>query len=321
MSRTMTSVMAGVKDPPSALSEKRGRVYIELHRRGRVALERGGGPPRADLSLQRIAHRRGLAGVGHHAQDPACLHDLADRHRDRPPGHVLQALEPALAELLPAARLVEPHHDVRLLGREIGRRVVEGEVAVLADADEGQVDLAAADQLAHAARLRLRIRPVTLDEMESAGMDAVGEALLQVTAEARRVGRGQAHVLVEMEEDGTPPVDVGSAHELLQELELRRPGRGDHARAALAGDRVSQRGGRLGGGRLAERNLVREDAGLQRALAYELRPANASATSFSRRASAGSVAGSVPGTRTASSGAVGSPAAGPCQTLLPKVVT
>src|SRR5712691_7507264 len=301
MSRTMTSVMAGVKDPPSALSEKPGRVYIEVYRRGRVALERGGGPPRADLSLQRIAHGRGLAGVGHHAQDPARLHDLADRHRDRPLGHVLQAREPAFAELLPAARLVEPHHDVRLLGREIGRRVVEGEVAVLADADEGEVDLAATDQLADAARLRRWIRPVALDEVEGTRVDAVREALLEVAPEAGRVGCGQAHVLVEMEEDRTPPVDVGSAHERFQELELRRSGGGDHARAALAGDRVAQGGGRFVGGRLAERNLVGEDACLQRALAYELRPANASATSFSRRAAADSVAGSAPGTRTPSS--------------------
>jgi hypothetical protein len=43
--------------------------------------------------------------------------------------------------LLLAALLVQADHEVRLPCLEIGRRIVEGKMAVLTDADEGYIDL------------------------------------------------------------------------------------------------------------------------------------------------------------------------------------
>ena len=54
--------------------------------------------------------------------------------------HVLEGRKPAFADLLAAAGLVERDDEVGLGGLEVGRRIVERQVRVLADADEGDVD-------------------------------------------------------------------------------------------------------------------------------------------------------------------------------------
>ena len=81
---------------------------------------------------------RRLARVRDDADDRARLQNLADRHRDRLRRHVVDRGEPAFADLLPPAGLVERDDEVRLLGLEIGRRIVEGEMAVLADPDKAR---------------------------------------------------------------------------------------------------------------------------------------------------------------------------------------
>ena len=46
----------------------------------------------------------------------------------------------SLADLLPARYLVEGHDSHVLPGLEIGRRIVEGKMAIFADPGEGNVD-------------------------------------------------------------------------------------------------------------------------------------------------------------------------------------
>src|SRR2546428_403393 len=85
-----------------------------------------------------------------------------------PPGRVFGPLEPARAELLATAGLVQRDQEVRLLGLEVGRGIVESGVAVLADPHEGRVDRVGADQLPPPARLGRGVGRVGLDEMEAA---------------------------------------------------------------------------------------------------------------------------------------------------------
>src|SRR5215210_548103 len=80
----------------------------------------------------------------------------------------------AFTYLLPAAGFIEIDDDIRLLGLEVGGRVVEGEVAVLADADEGHVRPALRNQLAEPPALFARIRCPAVDEVERPGVDAGG---------------------------------------------------------------------------------------------------------------------------------------------------
>src|SRR5207245_7917523 len=94
--------------------------------------------------------------------------------------------EPALADLLPPARFVQGHDEVRGVGLEIGGRIVEGEVAVLADADERDVDRRgcelASDLAGDARRVVLAVEPM---RARDAGL--ADQPLEQVLAEACRM--------------------------------------------------------------------------------------------------------------------------------------
>src|SRR6476659_11197663 len=97
-------------------------------------------------------HRRAngfrLAQCGDDAEYVMRLEDLMDRHRNRARWHVGERREPAFAELLAPARFVERHDDVRLARVEVRGWIVEGQVAVLADADKRDVDGRRGDRLA-----------------------------------------------------------------------------------------------------------------------------------------------------------------------------
>src|SRR4029450_13452225 len=106
------------------------------------------------------------------------------------PRPVVEPREPALPQLLAPAVLVQLHHEVGRGRVEVRRWIVEGEVTVLADAHERDVDGMARDQRAHAPAFGGGIGGVTLDEVEGTGVHTVKEPLAQVLAEARgmRVG-------------------------------------------------------------------------------------------------------------------------------------
>src|SRR5215469_5273429 len=94
----------------------------------------------SDFALETSCDSFGFAGVRDDTKNLFRPENLTDGHRDRAPGDVGQVLEPAFAELLPAACLIEMDHDVSCFGLKIGGRIVEGQVPVLADADESYVD-------------------------------------------------------------------------------------------------------------------------------------------------------------------------------------
>ena len=208
----------------------------------------------AHFPLQAVPNRARLPLVGHDAEDLLRLQDLAHRHRNRPLGHLFDPREPALAHLLPAAGLVEANHEVGLFGLEVGRRIVERQVAVLADAHEGHVDRTCREKCRPPDRASASgVGSVAGDEVKGPGMDAGDDPFAEVAAEAGRVDSGKAHVLVEVEEHGLRPVDPVRRGERIQELELGGPGGGDHVCAARPCDRFAQ--DRAGLGRGGPRHL------------------------------------------------------------------
>ena len=82
----------------------------------------------------------GLPRVRHHRDNFLRLQNLPHRHRDRSSGDVVDRREPAFADLLPAACVVQRDDQIWTFGREIGRGIVEGEMAILTDAHERQID-------------------------------------------------------------------------------------------------------------------------------------------------------------------------------------
>ena len=98
------------------------------------------GMERRQLALKGDLHGIGLAFIRNRVDDAAALENLADGHGDGLFGHVVERGEPSFAELLVAADIVKIDDDVGLFRVEIRRRVVEGDMAVLTDADEADID-------------------------------------------------------------------------------------------------------------------------------------------------------------------------------------
>lgn len=159
-------------------------------------------------------------------------HDLAGAHRDGLPGNILQGLEPPLAHLLLLAPLVQLHHLVGKVGLEVGRRVVEGDMGVLPDADDPHVHHLPPQFGTQGGDVLLHIA-LPVDEVGGLQVHLGYEALLQVLAEACDVALAQLHILVQVEHLHLAPVD-GLLRQGLHRLELARPGGEDDPRLPLA---------------------------------------------------------------------------------------
>src|SRR5204862_2902818 len=105
--------------------------------------------------------------------------------------HFVDASEPAFPHLLAPARIVERHDQVRLFGVEISGWIVEGQVTVFADADEGDVNRACReltpDLPAHLARIA-----IGLEQVEAGYPGRLNQPFAQVFAEAGRM-RSEEH--------------------------------------------------------------------------------------------------------------------------------
>src|SRR5690606_34551715 len=129
----------------------------------------------------RGTYRLRLARVGDRSDQGGGREDEVHRHADRPAGDGSQAGEPALAELLPAAALIEIDDQVGLPGDHVGGRIVEGEVPILADTEQQHIDRTGADERTQAAAFGGRIGGIAADAVEGAQVAHGGdEALLEV---------------------------------------------------------------------------------------------------------------------------------------------
>jgi len=128
-----------------------------------VALQDRGRTERRDWPFHGPFDGCGLARIRHGADDAVALHDLRDGHRDRLCGHLIQRREPALAHLLAAAGFVQCYNQIRRIGLEIGRRVIEGQMAVLAASYSRDINRRGVDQLSQSLALRLKIRRLAID--------------------------------------------------------------------------------------------------------------------------------------------------------------
>ena len=112
-----------------------------------MLLDDRSGTGRRHRTFDRALDGGGLALVWYGKDEAGALHDLADGHRDGLLGYVVKGRKPALTELLLATGVIEVHHDVRDFGGEVGGRVIEGEVRILADASETEVNRTGGDCL------------------------------------------------------------------------------------------------------------------------------------------------------------------------------
>ena len=70
----------------------------------------------------------------------AALHDLPWRHGDGLRRYFLRGCKPSFPYLLLLASFVQVYHNIAFPGVEIRRGIVEGNVGILTDADEADID-------------------------------------------------------------------------------------------------------------------------------------------------------------------------------------
>src|SRR6185312_5660402 len=122
------------------LVKQLSRCFIQVAGTGGVGLQDAGRIQVAYASLQCVADCCSLTAIRHRANDLSRCQDLPDGHRYGPPRYRFECVKPSFGQLLTSAILIQPDDDKRLVGFEIGRRVVETQMAVLADADQRHID-------------------------------------------------------------------------------------------------------------------------------------------------------------------------------------
>jgi len=143
----------------------------------------------------------------------------------------------ALLDLLHLAVVIELHELDGVAVVEAGDGgIIEGDVAVFADAHAAQVDRLSGEEIGVALALVKWQQAVALKEVEGLGAKERFDALLHVEAEASRMGGRDAEVLVHVEEGDLGPVDPAHLDELLEEADLGIAGGEDGGGAALTGD-------------------------------------------------------------------------------------
>ena len=162
------------------------------------------------------------------------LHDLVDTHRNRPPRNVLVRQEPALVELLTPAGLVECNDNIRIFDVEIGGRVIEGKMAVLANSYECDVDRmvpqCVAQTTAFGPFVAFSIDPVKCLHRHR---QAACKPLPQKAAKRRWMRERHANVLVEMETSDEVPRNVRLRCERGKHFDLGSACRNDNVGASL----------------------------------------------------------------------------------------
>lgn len=172
-------------------------------------------------------------------------------------GDIVECWKPAFVELLAAAGVVESNYGVRLQRFEIGGRIVEGEMAVFSDADEGDINLGKLQFVANSFHQLAGIFGAA-QKMVLADADFIDEALAQIFAEAGGVSFGEADIFVEMKHFDAAPIDAGHGGEGREKFELRSAGGGDDAGFATGRDGFANDGGGMIRGSSGERLFVRK---------------------------------------------------------------
>ena len=150
-----------------------------------------------------------------------------------------QRREAAVVHLLAPARVVERHDlHARRVGEVRHRRVVERQVAVLADAEADEVDRRRRQQ-GRVARARDRGRQLGRQRVERADRDVVEQVGPQVAPETLRVVGREADVVIHVEGRHAGPVEAElrrprGRDQRGEELVLRRCAGEDDTRGALA---------------------------------------------------------------------------------------
>ncbi len=201
----------------------------------------------------------GLAGVGHAQEDALGLADLADRHRDRLLGHIVEGCKPAFTKLLLAACFVEVNHEVGRFGVEVRGRIIERKVGVFTDPGKTDINRVLFDQRVETEALRFRIF-ITGHIVERAhrAVELAMETFPEVATERRRMGDRQADVFIEVKTGDFLPWEI-FLDQRLEHFKLGSASGNDDVGVSVLFDRFADQTRAVDGSRFPGNDLIRTD--------------------------------------------------------------
>lgn len=158
-----------------------------------------------------------------------------DGHAYRVGRNIFEGGKPTFSDLLIATRLVKKHHVVSFGRFEIGRRVIEGQVGVLADTDQSDIDRRLQQAPGSVLADRFGVG-CSIEEMKGFQWDFIDEAGFQVAAERCAMIRRDADIFVQVEPFDAGPIDARFGRQGIEDFELARSGRDDDSSLATLGD-------------------------------------------------------------------------------------
>ena len=125
-------------------------------------------------------------------------HNLFRTHRYSLLRNVIECTEPSLSHLLHPTPLIKVHDLVCLICIEVSGRIIERDMAVLADSDDAYVNLILPQLLRQLPDIPLDIA-LAIDEIGRLEIDLGNEPLLEILPEARTMALGKGDILIKME--------------------------------------------------------------------------------------------------------------------------
>ena len=226
-----------------------------------MVLQNGAGAGVGHGTFQHTLDRLSFAFIGNDVDDDFALEDLGNAHAESMGGNSIKGGEPAFAQLLTAAGVVQFDHEEGFVGVEVGRGIVESDVSVFADADESDVNGMFGHDFLHFGAESGGIFGIAVDEEDFSQFAGqfVDEVLTQVETESGLVSCGETDVLIQVEKGDFGPVDAGFLDQEAHHFKLAGGGSGDHVGAALFGDDFAEHFSTVSGGCFAHFGLVLED--------------------------------------------------------------
>src|SRR5580658_657479 len=178
-------------------TEQRSGFLIKINKCFRVPPQDGSWRQRANLTFETRLYCLRFALLRNDRHDLSRFQNLPRRHRDRARRHLGNICEPALADLLPAARFVEIDDEIRIFGFEICRRIVKGNVPVLADAYESNIYRCGRQLRTNITNNSLRVGGIAIDQMMICDSSLLDQLFHQYFAKTRRMRDGQADIFIE----------------------------------------------------------------------------------------------------------------------------